>query len=61
MERQQRIMIAVMVGLASAGLCYLYQLGHGNSAGDLWIPAWRGLWPRTATRTRYAAAFMPMA
>ena len=31
-------MIAVMIGLASAGLCYLYQLGHGNSAGDLWIP-----------------------
>ena len=38
MSLQKRILAACAIGAAAAILCYTYQLGHGASAGDLWIP-----------------------
>jgi hypothetical protein len=37
MTLRNRLLIALAIGAASFIICYIYQIQHGNSAGDIWV------------------------
>jgi hypothetical protein len=37
MTLRKRLLIAFAIGIAGFAICYVYQVQHGNSSGDIWV------------------------